>query len=399
MAQYDEKVALRSDLSSTSASPEPFDPVLFEKEERIREACTWRDADKLRALAQSKGGLLKDEWRQQAWPILMGLSGLGNTDEKHDHISSEWETLPPHRDESQVELDVNRSFVYYPHDQSDRELDRRKTELSALITQVLRENPYLCYFQGYHDICQVILLVLAPELRAPVVARLSVLRIRDFMLPSLAPTTAQLRLLPDILSVADPKLWRHLLGVEPFYALSGTLTMFAHNIEAYSDIARLFDVFLAREPVFSIYMFAQIVLDRRDEIFEIDEPDMLHVILGKVPPRMDLDTLIVDSASLLERHPPEKLRAWRGISRSSSLKTVRHVEDCAKQTLADGQQFFEAEATELHRAEMRDRFKATLWAYRKPARTVGTALAFGILAMYLRRNPGIVHQIVGLFMR
>ena len=60
-------------------------------------------------------------------------------------------------------------------DQSDRELDRRKTELSALITQVLRENPYLCYFQGYHDICQVILLVLAPELRAPVVARLSVL--------------------------------------------------------------------------------------------------------------------------------------------------------------------------------------------------------------------------------
>ncbi|KAG9257330.1 rab-GTPase-TBC domain-containing protein [Emericellopsis atlantica] len=399
MAQHDEKVALRSDLSSTSASPEPFDPVLFEKEERIREACTWRDADKLRSLAQSQGGLLKDELRQQAWPILMGLSGLGDADEKHDHISSEWETLPPHRDESQVELDVNRSFVYYPHDQSDRELDRRKAELSALITQVLRENPYLCYFQGYHDICQVILLVLAPELRAPVVARLSVLRIRDFMLPSLAPTTAQLRLLPDILSVADPKLWRHLLGVEPFYALSGTLTMFAHNIEAYSDIARLFDVFLAREPVFSIYMFAQIVLDRRDEIFEIDEPDMLHVILGKVPPRMDLDALIVDSASLLERHPPEKLRAWRGISRSSSLKTVRHVEDCAKQTLTDGQHFFEAQATELQRAEMRDRVKAKLWAYRKPARTVGAAFAFGILAMYLRRNPGIVHQIVGLFMR
>ena len=25
-----------------------------------------------------------------------------------------WRDLPPHRDENQVELDVNRSFIYYP---------------------------------------------------------------------------------------------------------------------------------------------------------------------------------------------------------------------------------------------------------------------------------------------
>jgi hypothetical protein len=114
---------------------------------------------------------------------------------------------------------------------------------------------------------------------------------------------------------------------------------------------------------------------------------------------MDLDTLIVDSASLLERHPPEDLRAWRAISRFSTLKTVRQVEDCAKQSLTDGQLFFETQAKELQWMEMQNRVKATLWAYRKPARTVGAALAFGVLAMYLRRNPVIVHQIVGLVMR
>ena len=112
-----------------------------------------------------------------------------------------------------------------PIDQSEAELSLRKSELSSLIKEVLRRYPYLCYFQGYHDISQVLLLVLAPECRARVLARLSVLRIRDFMLPSFGPTTAQLRLLPDILHAADPKLRRHLACVEPFYALDGTLTI------------------------------------------------------------------------------------------------------------------------------------------------------------------------------
>jgi len=76
-------------------------------------------------------------------------------------------------------------------DQSSQEIDRRKAELSDLILAVLRRYPYLHYFQGYHDICQVFLLVLEPQTRAVAVARLSVLRIRDYMLPTLAPSLAQ----------------------------------------------------------------------------------------------------------------------------------------------------------------------------------------------------------------
>ena len=219
------------------------------------------------------------------------------------------------------------------------------------------------------------------------------------MLPNLSPTTAQLRLLPDILDRADPKLRRHLDCVEPFYALSGTLTMYAHNIEVYHDIARLFDVFLAREPVFSIYMFAQIVLDRRDEIFEIDEPDMLHVILGKVPPKMDLDALIVDSITLFADYPPEKLRSWRSISSSSCLKTVREVDACASQTMEEGEVFFQKQAKELRWADIQERMKMTAWAYRKQMTTVGTALAVGALAVYLRRNPAAVHYLTTLVTR
>ncbi|RBR22796.1 uncharacterized protein FIESC28_04359 [Fusarium coffeatum] len=387
--------------TSTDVSQEP-DVLSNPKAAEIIEACKWKDISRLRSLAEAPGGFLSDTLRRQAWPIVLGLDAP--ISEKQDLSSSQdasgdWKQLPRHRDEDQVQLDVNRSFIYYPNNQSEAELSLRKSELSSLITEVLRRYPYLCYFQGYHDISQVLLLVLAPECRARVLARLSVLRIRDFMLPSFGPTTAQLRLLPDILHAADPKLRRHLAGIEPYYALAGTLTMYAHNIETYQDIARLFDVFLAREPVFTVYMFAQIILDRRGEIFEIDEPDMLHVILGKVPTKMDLDVLIIKSAALFERYPPETLSYWRQISKFSSLKTARDIEASTKQTMEEGAELFDKQVDEIHWQEMGNRIKEALWRFRRPARTVGMALVVGALAFYLRRNPTLVHRMTSFFIR
>lgn len=219
------------------------------------------------------------------------------------------------------------------------------------------------------------------------------------MLPTLAASIAQLRLLPDIIRQASPKLWHHLEGVEPFYALSGTLTMFAHNIERYQDIARLFDVLLAREPAFSLYLFAQILLDRQDEILEIEEPDILHVILGKVPANMDLDQLIIDSVSLFNRHPPDKLPAWRSISSASVLKTARDVDHSDEQTMASGRLYFEQQAKEIRWDEMKDRALKALWRYRRPARTMGVTIAVGLVAFYLRRNPAILNHVFALFSR
>ncbi|KID80621.1 Rab-GAP/TBC domain protein, partial [Metarhizium brunneum ARSEF 3297] len=384
---------------------------LEEKAEAVRDACKWKDIAKLRSLAESTGGLLTDELRRLAYvitsflisgPLLLGLSpDLMNDDVDASfdaqEAAADWEQLEPHRDEDQVQLDVNRSFIYYPNDKSEAQLDKCKSELLVLIVEVLRRHPYLCYFQGFHDICQVFLLVLQPGWRARVVARLSVLRIRDFMLPNLGPTTAQLRLLPDLLAKADSELRKHIATIEPFYALAGTLTMYAHNIEAYGDIARLFDVFLAREAVFPIYVFAQIVMGRRSEILDVEEPDMLQVMLAKVPPNMDLDSLITNAASLFDQFPPESLPSWRRISKSSTLKTARHIETCANQTLEDGRAFFEEQAKEVRWAEKRDRISMAIWRYRRPIRAIGMTTAVAAVAFYLRRNPSAIHYVMSLF--
>lgn len=52
-----------------------------------------------------------------------------------DHIQS-WEDLPKHHDEDQVQLDVNRSFIYYPN-------GMQLLFLLSQITTVLTHNSHL----------------------------------------------------------------------------------------------------------------------------------------------------------------------------------------------------------------------------------------------------------------
>ncbi|KAI1107046.1 hypothetical protein F4804DRAFT_258435 [Jackrogersella minutella] len=351
------------------------------QQSRILDACRRRDIDDLQVLAIGRGGFISDAIRRQAWPVLLGfhVDAYG----ERDGGSDSWRQLPRHKDEDQVKLDVDRSFVYYPHDDTPAELEAKKSALSDLITEVLRRQPYLSYFQGYHDICQVFLLVLPRSARAVAVLRLSVLRIRDFMLPSLGPAVAQLRLIPDVLWAVDPALCAHVSRTEPYFALSDTLTMFAHNVQRYADIARLFDALLAREQVFSLYVFAQIVLRRRAELFQHDEPDMLHFALSKLPQDLDLDAVIADAAALFKQHPPESLRRWRRISAASALKTGRDVRACAVQSLGEGHAFFQKQQRELLWAARRNEVLKTLWA----KKAVLLAVIFGVAAVYFRKAP------------
>ncbi|KAL9026566.1 MAG: hypothetical protein Q9196_004788, partial [Gyalolechia fulgens] len=334
-------------------------PAAQAKTKRILDSCgPISNIDALVQAATSSDGLVKDEVRRKAWPVLLGYAPPNGTDAL-DRVA--WQHLPPHKDEHQVRLDVDRSFIYYPKNESEAQLDRRKSELSAVITQVLRTYPMLSYFQGFHDIAQVFLLVLGVEDAAAAVSHLSLLRIRDFILPSLSPSLAHLRLLPSILQVADAKLCKHLSDTQPFFALGAVLTLYAHEIQEYGDIARLFDFLLAHGAVVSVYFFAVIILSRREELFEIpaDEPEMLHSILSKLPKPLDLEALITQTTSLYMDFPPERLpfRSWARISPFSVLKTTRG--DFRQQSLSEGMELFEQQVSQLRREQMLEHAKAT----------------------------------------
>ncbi|KAJ5084681.1 hypothetical protein NUU61_009260 [Penicillium alfredii] len=373
-----------------------------EKAEAIRHACDSHDLKALISHATTEGGLLEDELRQIAWPIL-----LQSDEHARRHSLKPQNELPPHADDDQVQLDVHRSFVYYPNGQyipvvgclhrginadsspaPEDELSTKKEQLSDLITQVLRNYPRLCYFQGYHDIVQVLLLVLGNQKAAPAMAQLSLFRIRDYMLPSLSPALKHLQLIPAIIETTDPALRRHLGNIQPFFALAATLTLYAHDIQEYSDIARLFDFLLAREPVVTIYLFAAIILSRKKELLEIpvEEPEMLHFTLSKLPCPLDLDSHILNTAQLFTDHPPESLPfgAWKRIPRYSVLKTSRNP--FHKYTVEEAMQLFDQQTRQLRNEERRKRAVEFAWSHRRTVGSVALAILVGAASIYIRKK-------------
>ena len=246
----------------------------------------------------------------------------------------------------------------------------------------------LCYFQGFHDIVQVFLLVLGLKQAPNAVAHLSLLRIRDFMLPSLSASVAHLKLLPSILDAEDPKLCQHLSQTQPFFALAATLTLYAHDIQEYGDIARLFDFLIAQPAVVPIYLFAVVIISRREELFDIpaDEPEMLHSVLSKLPKPLNLERLISRTMVLFSDHPPEKLprRAWSNISCHSVLKTTYGSR--RDQSLKDGEALYELQVLQLRRAELRKKALARIWKYRRPFGGIGLAVFVGLLSFWLGKK-------------
>ena len=117
--------------------------TLFERNKAaaILQACRIHDLEALISLATSESGLVEDEVRQtactccreacrcektltsiQSGPLLLGYSyeKLGQP-----AVNEDWRRLPRHKDEDQVALDVDRSFIYYP-----------KSKLSSPVSEV-----------------------------------------------------------------------------------------------------------------------------------------------------------------------------------------------------------------------------------------------------------------------
>ena len=257
----------------------------------------------------------------------------------------------------------------------------------------------LCYFQGFHDIVQVLMLVLGADAAYPAVEFVSLLRIRDYMLPSMAPALKHLWLLPAILQAADRELAGHLTLPHVHYALPATLTLYAHEIEQYSDIARLFDFILAHEPVMSIYLFAATILARREQLLEIpaDDQDMLFFTLQKLPQPLDLEPLITEALKMFDGFPPDRLpgRVWRNISSSSVLKTARSPQNC--NNLDEATQYFHRQAEEVRWDETKRKAMQTAFRYRRPVAATAAAIAIGGLSIWMRRS-GSDRYVISLFL-
>ncbi|KAF9201280.1 hypothetical protein BGZ49_008466 [Haplosporangium sp. Z 27] len=279
----------------------------LDKEKRIRlldEAIVTGNIEALRRLSVTGAGFVNDAIRRRAWPLLL-RTHVPRRDFEHETSS--------HKDDEQVRLDVIRSFTHLPTDtKSQQSFKKQKQEdLLHVISDVLQRHPKLSYYQGFHDVCTCLILVLGKEAAMPAAESLAMFFFRDCMLDNLEPVLDQLSLMTTLLRLEDPEVQEFLDKSEtlPYFPLSWVITWCSHNLKDFGEIARIYDFLMCFNPLMSVYLAAAVVMSRKEELFEVEcDNAMVHSFLTKFPKDANIELLISHAHKLYVTYPPGALQ-------------------------------------------------------------------------------------------
>ena len=222
----------------------------------------------------------------------------------------------PHRDGALIRCDVERSL--WNHDENRDWIaplrDRRRKVLSDVMTAALSRNGALHYYQGFHDVCSVFLMVLEDDPVAFSLVEVVADRyLRDFMSKDFEVLSKAMRLIMTLVQVGDRRLHAFLRAaeVEPYFATSWLITWWAHDLARLGDVARVYDALLCSHPLFAFYLCAAMVLNLKDDIMQ-QECDFaaLFNFLAKAPVNKgcDFEALLPIADRLMRACPPHRLR-------------------------------------------------------------------------------------------
>lgn len=273
----------------------------------------------LRQLAITDGGLVRDEFRRKIWPVLVKINYFNERttekDEEKREVDSltedKIEELKSHKEFSQVFMDVHRTLARFPPNVTDEQRTDLQEKLTPIIVGVLDADRSFKYYQGFHDVCLTVLLVFDDaQVAYEICTKLAHSFFRTFLVQNLEDACRPLEFIYPIIFSVDAELYWFMrkseVGVH--FALSWILTWFAHVIDDYKSIVRLYDLFLASHPLMPVYLTASVVLYRGSEILAT-ECDMayVHGLLSKMPKNLPLEALISDAQDLFVQFPPSKL--------------------------------------------------------------------------------------------
>lgn len=258
----------------------------------------------LQELAIKEGGLLEDSLRRKVWPKLLEL------DPYEVSPKPSLSDVINHEEYTQVLMDVQRCLRRFP---PGIPLERRvalQDELTSLIVRVLIKHPQLHYYQGYHDICVTVLLVLGEELGFALMEKLSTSGLSMFMEPTMESTVEIMNYIFPIVGKLSPKLRDHLEKSEvgSLFCLSWLITWFGHVLNDYNQIVRLYDFFLATHSLMPIYLAAAVVLHQQDHVLALEqEMAIIHQFLSNVPDDLPFEQLLSRAVLIFDDYPPEEV--------------------------------------------------------------------------------------------
>ncbi|KAN0040738.1 hypothetical protein ACTFIV_003274 [Dictyostelium citrinum] len=254
------------------------------------------DIDGLKRCAIEELGFVNKVLRKRIWPLLLNIDT--------NNIINHSDKIINHKDTDQVTKDVERSMWRFTKGNSQLR-NRKKPELTRIVNAVLSIHPQLYYFQGYHEIASVLLLITDESLAFAMLERLSIYHFNDCMLPNFAEVLKVLNLIFPLISMVDQQS-----QVQPMFAISWILTWFSHNLDELDSAARVYDYLLSAHPMASIYLSVGVITSQRETLLSLDcSFDSIHAFFTRNLPELDFDKIIKQTVSLLEKIPPSKLQS------------------------------------------------------------------------------------------
>lgn len=284
-----------------------------------------RNLKTLSTLGMSNFGFVTTPLRRECWYSLLSKQLRVSQHDTHDIKYCNRE----HKDENQVHLDVMRSFSNV---NDDRRKDDLRKLLEHIIVKLLRKYPKLNYYQGYHDVVSVFVIIFIegydyldeeeflslsgittkgddPHLNDPSddkanglssvstdlyecevsskkkvdegklfksVEAFTLLYLRDFMMDSLDFPIDQLRLIPEFIRKNDKRFYKklNLDKIEPFFAISSILTVFSHELkpsenESDSLIFQIFDFVISSQSMtVPLVMYSNLIMENQEKILK-----------------------------------------------------------------------------------------------------------------------------------
>jgi hypothetical protein len=234
---------------------------------------------------------------------------------------------------TQIELDVVRSFTRISWLPPGLTRADALDQLRHLLHAFFSSHSDLHYYQGFNDVCTVLLRVMGPTpMVLAMTEHLAYLYFRDAMHTSMDPVLRQLQLVYPLIAAHDPELaaiLRRQADV-PVFALSWVLTWCSHDCNDLEVVCRLFDVFLCGSPLLPIYLVAAVLIKmRRQTIVDLkNDPDVLHQTLKRFPVfenTIALAAILEFMWTLYDLYPPSFLQ--RGVYCLSRWSCVNRYGD------------------------------------------------------------------------
>lgn len=398
----------------------------------VEEALGAGKHDLVAEYSRATEGLVSTHLRAKVWPLLLEVdlsakpvapsAGLFATSDI-DHFGTN--DLAPHKDEGQVMLDVKRLFTVLSHFNglhspmnssfttilSPDEIEDLRKRLFCLVVRVLRKYPFLNYYQGYHDVASVVLLVFNDfgvsddEHAFLVLEKITLNHLRDFMISEIALSINHLKLIPCIVEEVDPDLFQVIRQSSNSYlasngvyfdykflqALLSVLTLFSHDISNASHLLVIWDfIFSYNSVAVSLYIYVAAMLHFKepvlkklnvsgsDSFLDIDS-DLVHTLLS--PQNLfsgltdhDVVKILTSAKQLIEHYPftefahfSETYDVWFGeYNQHSVLCTTSRLEcvesDLRATTLQEAEEDFPSSPSSAVSSKMSQTGSSTLAA-------------------------------------